>query len=210
MRESSGQILAAARKLSDDGHLQYCPVRVFLRIVAASIFLLKAISLGSREADANTSLTQLDRCIEALMSSRSDDIHLSGRYAELIARHVRRFKRNLRGRSSGHRPDPTAAYEPNAVDGATGAAGTFGSQYSNLVHNSHAMDGGTTISSFTGGANMGGPAFDFSSDPAHMSMDAWLAQPFDPQVAPFSMETLQPTSGLAIDSLDFLWNIGGS
>ncbi|KAK4550037.1 hypothetical protein LTR36_003004 [Oleoguttula mirabilis] len=211
VRESSGEILTAARKLNDDGFLRYCPVRLFLRIVAASIFLLKAISLGAREADANASLDQLDRCIEALTCNRADDIHLSGRYAELIARHVRRFKRNLRSRASGQPFKQPAASEANpsaAANGASSSGTAQGGQHHHVPTQSHALEGGVANLPFTNAADTGG-GFDLGSHGADASMDDWLAQPFDPQVAPFSMVTMQPASGLAPDSLDFLWNMQG-
>jgi hypothetical protein len=38
-------------------------------------------------------------------------------------------------------------------------------------------------------------------------IDDWLAQPFDPSIAPFGMGTYQSASGFEMDSLDFLWNM---
>jgi len=211
VRESSGHILAAARKLSDDGHLQYCPVRLFLRIVAASIFLLKAISLGSREADANASLDQLDRCIEALMFNRVDDIHLCSRYAELIARHVRRFKRNLRRRTpvqcSKLAPGPDIGSSVSG-HGLSGLQTPSRPQQDGMQPQNHHMESNVLDMPFNNAAEIGA-SFEFGNDGANALMDDWLAQPFNPQVAPFSLETMQPSSGLAIDSLDFLWNMQG-
>lgn len=211
VRESSGRILVAARKLSDDGHLSYCPVRLFLRIVAASIFLLKAISLGAREADANASLNQLDQCIEALQNNRADDIHLSSRYAELIARHVRRFRRNLRSQGRHHNYRSAAAVEGNAFGPANGISGLGpgqGDPEDSLQIASQVNDSSLVNMPLTDAADVGGP-FNFGHSAPSDGIDDWLAQPFDPQVAPFSMEMMQPASGFAIDSLDFLWNMQG-
>jgi hypothetical protein len=44
--------------------------------------------------------------------------------------------------------------------------------------------------------------FDFSVD-----IDAWLAQSFDESIAPFGIGVNHSTSGLELNSLDFLWNM---
>ncbi|KAL6354329.1 hypothetical protein LRP88_11657 [Fusarium phalaenopsidis] len=46
VREASCNILIIAIKLGENGCLRYCPVRPFLRLVIASVFLLKSLSLG--------------------------------------------------------------------------------------------------------------------------------------------------------------------
>lgn len=209
VRESSGEILAIATELSENGFLAFCPVRVFLRIVAASIFLLKAISLGAREADATTSLRLLEKCIEALISRRADDIHLSSRYADLIARHVRAFKRNLRSSRRPKVAEATTALEGSSTNPplAMGGRNSFPAdqldpdqvQTSTAAEsNAHTSLDDATVTQHAAFKDVQGTdtdAFD------------WLAQPFDPQFPPFSLEASQPASGLAIDSLDFLWNL---
>jgi len=209
VRESSGEILGIATRLSDDGFLAFCPVRVFLRIVAASIFLLKAISLGAKEADANASLCLLEKCIDALMLGRADDIHLSSRYADLIARHVRSFKRNLR---SSRRPklvnmttvlDDSSASLPRTV-GRPDASGT--EQLEDLQAQISTSTTSDAHMLFPNNTAVQDSATDFAQDAGPDTFD-WLAQPFDPQFPPFGLEASQPASGLAIDSLDFLWNL---
>lgn len=209
VRESSQKILAIARKLSDEGHLQYCPVRLFLRVVAASIFLLKAISLGAREADANESLHQLDRCIEALIVNRSHDVHLSARYADLLARYVSIFRRNLQ---NGRRNQASGA-ESNRTDEGEKASGSSGGVRAEQRQvNAHLREG-----DHASGADRHDAAFSATSprptdfDPIGISGEAdmsdWLAQPFDPQVAPFGIETDPTASGFTMESLDFLWSM---
>jgi hypothetical protein len=58
--DASRQILQATVILAEEGILCYSPVRVFLRITSASIFLLKAISLGARNYELQKSLGILD------------------------------------------------------------------------------------------------------------------------------------------------------
>ncbi|KAK5169338.1 zinc finger transcriptional activator [Saxophila tyrrhenica] len=198
VRESSGQILVVTKKLSDDGVLAYFPVRFFLRVVAASIFLLKTISLGSTGTDANVALDHLEDGIQALMGHESDDIHLSSRYAELIARHVRKLKRKLHakrsGRTSGRKngaPHMTArASTPNmSQDDMQNLAGAAAQNEVDLGQGSVNMDGMPV-----GAASWSDTVW-----------DDWLARPLDPLVAPFGIEPAQSTAGLASDSLDFLW-----
>lgn len=215
VRESSGKILTIAVELSGQGILQYCPVRLFLRIVSASVFLLKAISLGCREADISASLKTLDQCIVALQTDRADDIHLSTQYASLMARHVQRFKRNFRGQKSASvylaRPlYRSRAASPIASNGAKANPNQHnlqetqdGQLYTSGSGTSEAQNGGRRLDleqTYTSLPN----EFNFGEDE---TVEDWLAQPFDPQMAPFGLDFMQPGAELALDSLDFLWNI---
>lgn len=210
VRDSSLEILRLATKLSADDILQYCPVRVFLRIVAASIYLLKTISLGSREADVTRSLVQLQRCIEALRKSNADDIHLSGRYATLIARHVRQFKRNFRVRKSNPNLNAAAsraASHDQDVRGRTGntintvVETNLNGQMQAAANTTLPLQNDSGVASLTNDSTL---MFDFDGNGL---IEDWLAQPFDLQCAPFGFDGAPPTSGLAVDSLDFLWKI---
>lgn len=200
VRESSGHILRIAKALSDEDVLRHCPVRVFLRIVSASIFLLKTLSVGSREVDARASLEQLDGGIQALMNNEAGDIHLSNRYAELIARHVRKFKRSLKPRNSrrpsidGRNPDQNGRSSDSHLDHST-------TSQSNSEWQVPAGNGG--------GPNVIGPV-DISvpmDGGVFAAWDDWLSRPFNPMVAPFGIEPDQAAAGLASDSLDFLWDL---
>jgi len=62
---------------------------------------------------------------------------------------------------------------------------------------SNTGDGTTNFSGIDGTMN-------FSSE---YDLENWLMQPFNPQIAPFGMDLLQTTTGLAVDSLDFLWSL---
>ena len=211
VREASGDILSAAIELSEDGLLQYCPVRIYLRIVSASVFLLKSISLGSREADVSTSLKILERCISALQINRADDIHLSSRYATLISRHVQRFKRNFRVKKAVLPPNVSVhqsrAVSPSALNAHNSQAGLISIQpQQQQQHEATTYSSGTqpipSNVDNTAAATLG--QFDFT---ANVFMEDWLAQPFDPQIAPFGTNYMPGGAGIALDSLDFLWNI---
>ena len=189
--DASRQILQTAVMLAEEGILRYSPVRVFLRITSASIFLLKAISLGARNYELQKSLGILDQCIQALRSSTLDDIHLSSRFGMLIDRHVKRFRRNFRAQSrlsTGlNVPEKSFQWNEPSSDGAPlsrpgGQNDMLVGQFNDIYGMPTQVDGGIPI-------------------------DDWLAQPFDPSIAPFGMGTYQSASGFEMDSLDFLWNM---
>jgi hypothetical protein len=93
--DSLCQALESVNRLFEAGTLRFCPVRVFLRIIMASIFLLKALSLGIRTTDLETSLGILERSIRALRNSNLDEMHLASRYGELLDMHLERYRQSL-------------------------------------------------------------------------------------------------------------------
>ncbi|KAF5601717.1 ARO80-positive transcription regulator of ARO9 and ARO10 [Fusarium subglutinans] len=93
--DSSCQALESVNRLFEAGTLRYCPVRVFLRIIMASIFLLKALSLGIRTTDLETSLGILERSIRALRNSNLDEMHLASWYGELLDMHLERYRQSM-------------------------------------------------------------------------------------------------------------------
>lgn len=192
VRECSCKILSIAVDLSEQGLLQHCPVRLYLRVVCASVFLLKALSLGTREADAASSLEILDCTIQALQTNRADDIHLSGRYSILIARHVERFKRNFRLQRTESGVASASRRRRSPVSGDQAPDEPDGNGQEHAVTSEFAQHAGQTM--------LEGLEFDENAD-------FWMAQPFDPNIAPFGLNYLEPGVGLAADSLDFLWNV---
>lgn len=202
VRESSGQVLAITKRLSDEGVLQYFPVRFFLRVVAASIFLLKIVCLGLKVDDTRVALDQLEHAVEALMCKGSDDIHLSSRYAELIARHVRRMKRKFHVEHAS-RESATKANTPKST-----AAPSQNEIRDNYVPAS-AMSG---MSQDDGTAQLDfglGPSGGVNGNWSDTFWDDWIARPLDPLVAPFGVEPAHAPAGLTSDSLDFLWSSHG-
>lgn len=93
--DGSCQILQSAIALSDSGSLRFCPVRVFVRVIGASIFLLKALGLGAHTANLQASLAILDQSILALHRSSPDDMHLASQFASLLELHIARFRQLL-------------------------------------------------------------------------------------------------------------------
>lgn len=190
VRTAACAILSITIKLGESGDLRFCPVRVFLRIVSASIFLLKSISVGTRTSDLYLSLDILDKCNQILKETRHDDIHLSARYGTLIERHVRRFRRNFRVQSG---------LNASKMGIATNAG--QGVQYTTA----EAGDASAFVPMVPSYQNS--EAQEMFNIDAHANIDDFLAQPFDPSLAPFALDQGQSGSVLNMESLDFLWNL---
>jgi hypothetical protein len=192
VREASCKILSIAVDLSDASLLQHCPMRFYLRVVAASVFLLKALSLGSREADIITSLDILDQATKALQINRADDVHMSGRYATLIADHVTRFRQNFRSQNESRR----------AV-ALCGHASSYGNDGGNKIQQNGLHEDFDNVTSQVVGQEFA----DLCNATYEQENDIWMAQPFDPMLAPFRLDYMEPGVGIAADSLDFLWTV---
>jgi hypothetical protein len=75
--DGSCQILQKVCQLSETGALRYSPVRIFLRITTSSIYLIKGLSLGSRNQKLQSCLDILDAAIRALRASKYTRYRLS-------------------------------------------------------------------------------------------------------------------------------------
>ncbi|KAJ5648738.1 hypothetical protein N7490_005110 [Penicillium lividum] len=182
------QILRKVAQLAETGALRFSPVRIVLRITSASIFLMKALSLGTREAVLRESLEVLEKSISALKSNALDDVHLSTRYATLLEMHVSRLRRNLLASSK-------------AVKNSRGAT----------RRSSMGPPPWTDASDRPNQANPTIPP-DLSSDlgfiPSLNDMtDDWLSLPFDPSMAPFGMTNGSQFPMCEGGALDFIWNL---
>jgi hypothetical protein len=181
------EVLRTAIKLGDSGVLTYSPVRIFLRITAASVFLIKGLGLGVGATKLKASLDVLTRCIAALKSGMLDDMHLGARYATLLEMHVVRLQN---GFIASARP-PAFATRPPSTERSAPAVPANGEL------------GQTHASSSTGNA--------FGSavpDPGQLGpMEEWLTLPFDPSLVPFVPGDSSGFSSLGNSTLDFIWNL---
>jgi hypothetical protein len=192
--DASRSVLQIAVDLAENDVLRFCPSRVFISITSASVFLLKAISLGTKRSDLQISLEVLDKCIYALKTNICDDVHLSSRYGVLLERHVRRFRHNFRVQNNPATPGPIGR-RASVID-AKVAATPQNLDYSQGIMTSAAQQDG--IVHFDDSDLHGG----FPTD-----MDDWLAQPFDASFAPFGIDIETGVTGFDMGSLDFLWNL---
>lgn len=182
--DGSRKILEKTIQLAESGALRYSPVRIFLRITTSSIYLIKGLSLGVRNAKLQASLDVLDQAIHAMRGSTLDDMHLASRYATLLDLHVSRLRESFVVSS---RP-PRLPARPDSFDkGATTGM--------DFLHNHNA-----------GSSGIAALAEDVTG---LMPEDDWLALPFDPSMAPFGLDTQQSFQGFDDGTLDFIWNLGG-
>lgn len=196
--DGSCQILQKVVQLSESGALRYSPVRIFLRITTSSIYLIKGLSLGSRNQKLQSSLDILDAAIRALRASKCcipqhcvlsthdrsgvlDDMHLASRYATLLELHVARLRDSF----------VVSSRPPRIPSRATSAErnGTTGMDFLN----NHA-----------GQSALAGLAGDVTG---MMPDDDWLALPFDPAMAPFGLDNQQNFQSFDDGTLDFIWNL---
>ncbi|KAL4932823.1 putative C6 transcription factor [Aspergillus undulatus] len=186
--EGCCQVLQKASELGEAGALKFSPIRIFLRITTSSIFLMKALSIGTRHARLRESLEILERCIEALKSNTLDDIHLSSRYAALLETHVSRLRRNLIASSKLTRNS----------HGCTARSSLAPLQDTETEDNTPTMavPAGQTISElgFV-------PSFN------DLAADDWLSLPFDPSMAPFGMSGGGQFPAYEGGALNFIWNL---
>lgn len=186
------QILNNVIRLAETGELRFSPVRIFLRITSSSIFLMKALSLGARQAKLRESLDVLEKTIQALETNALDDIHLSSRYATLLDMHVSRLRHNLLASSWGVRNN-------------RGTAGR-----SSAAPSTPRPDSGPRPSS---AATMDAsvpqdlPDMDFTPSLNDMAADDWLSLPFDPSMAPFGVGSGGQFPAYEGGALDFIWNL---
>ncbi|PVI08610.1 hypothetical protein DM02DRAFT_510378 [Periconia macrospinosa] len=180
--DGSCQILQKVVQLYDSGALRYSPVRIFLRITTSSIYLIKGLSLGSRNQKLQSSLDILDAAIRAMRSSTLDDMHLASRYATLLDMHVARLRDNF---VSSARPPRIPSRGASVEKGATSGM--------DFLNNHNAGQSG--IASLAEDVN------------GMMPDDDWLALPFDPSMAPFGLDSTQNFQGFDDGTLDFIWNL---
>jgi hypothetical protein len=180
------QILQKVTHLAEAGALRFSPVRIVLRITSASIFLMKALSLGTRQAKLQESIEILEKSIKALKSNALDDVHLSTRYATLLDMHVSRLRRNLLASSKAAKNSR----------GATRMSSMGPPSWPD--DRSHSMN--TPVSQDLG------PDLGFIPS-LNEGADDWLSLPFDPSMAPFGMSNGGQFPMYEGGALDFIWNL---
>lgn len=188
--DGSCQILQKVTQLAENGALRFSPVRIFLRVTSSSIFLMKALSLGTRQAKLRESLDVLEKCIQSLRSNALDDIHLSTRYATLLDMHVSRLRRNLLASSKNVRNSRGQGTTPS------------------MPPPHPAVDTGQTTPAYP--AMQQDPSMsDIGFIPSlnDMAADDWLSLPFDPSMAPFGISSGGQFPAYEGGNLNFIWNL---
>ncbi|KAF6512935.1 hypothetical protein HZS61_007741 [Fusarium oxysporum f. sp. conglutinans] len=168
-------------------HLPYAPARVKISVISSSVFLLKALSVGSTHTDVNDALYTLDQCTSILKDCPADDMDFALRYADLIEKHTAQFRAHLtqsRGLGSSNHSG-RASIPRNVAQGETG------------------IDGPNSFLSGLDSQQLGedGAMMNFDME------DTWVSLPFDSSIAPFGEGCDQVALGLDIDALNFLWSL---
>ncbi|EWC46182.1 hypothetical protein DRE_04560 [Drechslerella stenobrocha 248] len=120
-------LLTVIRKLLPGGWLKHAPVRTYLRIASAAMYLLKTFALGAREDDVKVSMKLMDQTVYALRAASCDDVHLALRFADLLealtARIRTRFVRmNQSGKDTPNRLNHGEFADQPMADAAAAAA----------------------------------------------------------------------------------------
>ncbi|KAI2934468.1 hypothetical protein CBS147320_1044 [Aspergillus niger] len=185
------QILNRISSLSRRGLLQYMPVRLFFRMASSSIFLLKALALGTTRVRHCQALEALESTIAKLQEVLAEDeLHLGGRYAKLLEILVTRLRKSLLDASPFDESPRTAQ-----------GNGTSSQHYMGDPNTEALPIRTDSTSPAVQGLDYDG--LDLLSD------DQWLSLPFDSSMAPFG--SLIGDLGVMPDTidteLDFLWNL---
>ncbi|KAF7506937.1 hypothetical protein GJ744_011068 [Endocarpon pusillum] len=186
------EILERTIRLAETDTLRFSPVRTFLRITTSSVFLLKAISLGIRNAKLQRAFSTLDKSIQAMRISNLDDMHLAARYATLLETHVSRLRRGFVA--------------------STQKQSRLNHTVSNSASQSEADSRRTNGIKFAD-ASPPPARWDLSTNGPDMlplqelSADDWLSLPFDPSMAPFGADESFGFSAFDENALDFIWNL---
>lgn len=190
--DGSCQILQKVTQLAELGALRFSPVRIYLRVTSSSIFLMKALSLGTRQAKFRESLDLLEKCIHSLRSNALDDIHLSTRYATLLDMHVSRLRRNL-----------LASSKNKNSRGNTNR--------SSLAPPQPWLDNGTNTPAYPPAQQQQDASslseVSFVPSLNDIAADDWLSLPFDPSMAPFGISSGGQFPAYEGGNMNFIWNL---
>ncbi|KAF7128458.1 hypothetical protein CNMCM5793_003188 [Aspergillus hiratsukae] len=162
--------------------LSFYPIRVFLRVISSSIFILKALALGVRPTKVQESLQLLDQAIAALDSDLLDDIYLVSRYATLLKIHVSRLRQTFANSSQLQGKGDSHNQSVNQESGSPVPAAAERSDWdASMIDWSGQVNG--------------------SSD--------WLSLPLDPLMAAFGSWDGGPEdpTGSGYLNFDFIWNL---
>jgi hypothetical protein len=194
--DSALAILQLVTRMGEAGTLRCAPVRVFLRITTAFVFLFKAISLGVNKHQLRYMLDIMDQAIAALHASAFDDMHLASHYASLLEGHLRRLRENLVvSTATGTKASQVAARHTNSMQ--------------RMQPESEGHAGVNSPNHGTNAASTDLPVLDIDAVSDLSSSNDWMfSLPFDPSMAPFGADAA-PGFPPALDDggLDFLWNL---
>ncbi|OAL22963.1 hypothetical protein AYO22_06871 [Fonsecaea multimorphosa] len=187
--DNCSKILQLFQGYAEKDHLFQLPSRIVCRVFTSSILLIKALSIGVRQTQFDVSLEILNNSIQALKSQRLDDLHCLPRYAGLLDIQLKRLRRYFA--ESSRYPLASAA-------GATTVPGMPSDPTSTYRE----------VEPQASDANAPRLGTELEWPDLNTSMENWLRLPFDPSMAPFDLTGSLSQTGLDLNGLDFMWNIG--
>ncbi|KAH6689912.1 C6 transcription factor [Plectosphaerella plurivora] len=189
----SSMVLKLATMSDFKTQLPLAPARTRISVISASVFLLKAISVGATNTDTAAALDILEQSTTTLKSYPPDDMDFAMRYAGLIDKFTDIFRAGL---LPGYHSVGTGVEDGQGMFGGHGSdTGLEGVMGPPPVHGAYGtQDLGEDV------------AMDLEFAPGLQS-DFWRNVSFDSSIAPFGTGNDQLSQGLHVDSLDFLWNL---
>jgi hypothetical protein len=88
-------LLKHVNSIMKDDVVRFAPFRLFLRVVTASVFLLKALAAGTRLGDLQPTVDVLKQTVRDLEKSAIDDIHWAHNFAILLDSHIKRLEQKF-------------------------------------------------------------------------------------------------------------------
>jgi hypothetical protein len=182
------QTLEKVATLGATGPLHYSPMRILLRTISSSIFLMKELALGVRNTKLKEALQIFDQAIIAMKDGNQDEVHLMTQYANLLNTQAARFRSSfILSTQTPFSPQPRGRDPCNSL---------YDPEIPDSDPQSLQIDYRTT-----GNVEI--------NDSLDLDVNGWLSLPFDPSMAPFV--SYEPDLGLRVDGvdldLDFLWQL---
>ncbi|UKZ68266.1 uncharacterized protein TrAtP1_009301 [Trichoderma atroviride] len=212
--DASSRVLEIVIELSRDGNLKYLPVRIFIRVASASMYLINALALGVRGNELDRLLGLLDRTVEVLCLNAVDDVHLGFRYAVLL-------KENTRGlRERFVRVDPPPAEASFTFDDADAFLATPAPPNETEIAQSNVQTGildhetgtDTGASFLISTPESGQEMLSENSMPSHFleaggySRDEWFALPFTSE-AELGKPFMSYFFGIELGDERYFWDV---
>lgn len=195
----AGEVLRLATLTDFKQHMPYVSTRLRSVVVSSSVFLLKAVSVGSRGADIDPLLSTLEQSARVLQQLAPDDMCFASRSAMLIEKQTAQLRKSLVP-SRDLAQIPSAHHQTANLDECV----HHGQQNFDEMGTLHATDNTASHHTFPGAMTMDG------LEPMGMDagVDMWMTLPYDYGMAPFGSDPEAMSFGFELDSLDFLWNLG--
>lgn len=164
-------LTTVVERMAPTGELKHAPVRIYLRILSAAMFLLKTFALGAKGDDMTVSLGLMDQVVKVLRHESCDDVHLGLRFGELLETLTKRVRMKF-VRVAGSRADSPAP-EGGKLKGSSGGRGigSFGLMTASNVLQ-HAVSAGDIVMDGEAASQFSGGGSNSTANFASISVDS--------------------------------------